>query len=181
MSRIGPVVQPSDADLATRARGGEVEAFETLVRRHARLAVAAAYRITRDAALAEDAAQEAFLRVHRSLGAYQERREFPAWLRRIATRCAIDLVRRRRAWEIPFPPWPEPADGGAARRIEDRIRLEAALARLSPVDRGLIIALKAEGRAVAEVARDFSMSETAVRVRTHRARARLRKILTEEK
>jgi RNA polymerase sigma-70 factor (ECF subfamily) len=181
VSRTGRVAEPSDADLAARARGGEIFAFEALVHRHAHTAIAAAYRIIRDPALAEDAAQEAFLRVHRGLGGYEERSEFAAWLRRIAIRCAIDILRRRHPREISLASGNEPADGGSERRIEDRIRLEAALARLSPVDRGLLIALKAEGRAVAEVAQDFSMSETAVRVRTHRARARLRAILTEER
>ena len=55
-----PEAKLSDGDLARRACAGEVSAYERLVRRHAAMAIGAAFRITRDQGLAEDAAQEAF-------------------------------------------------------------------------------------------------------------------------
>jgi RNA polymerase sigma-70 factor (ECF subfamily) len=81
------------------------------VRLAAPIAIAAARRITSDASLAEDAAQEAFLKAFRALDRYRPQSNFRSWVRTIAIRCAIDLVRRRRP-ESPLPdtqaarPWP---------------------------------------------------------------------------
>src|SRR5262245_2488963 len=91
-----PEAKPSDDDLVRRACAGEVSAFEQLVRRHAAMAIGAAFRITRDQGLAEDAAQEAFLKAFRALPAYKEQQTFAGWLRTITVRCALDTVRRRR-------------------------------------------------------------------------------------
>jgi RNA polymerase sigma-70 factor (ECF subfamily) len=170
----------ADADLVRLARAGEARAFEELVRRYASLAVGAALRVTRDPALAEDAAQEAFWKAYRALPRYREESHFGAWLRKIAVHCALDLMRRRR---------PEVAlENGASRlvarheekRHDDRSRLEHALGRISPRDREIVLGLSAEGRSVAEMAEELSMTPTTVRVRAHRARKKLVRILTEE-
>ena len=168
----------SDADLAGRARAGEVWAFEQLVRRHAAMAIGAATRITRDAGLAEDAAQEAFWKAWRALPSYREEQNFGGWLRRIVVRCALDIVRRRRP-EAPLTGF-ERSAGGEERAIESRSRLAHALARISGLDREILTAVKGEGRPVAEVARDLGMTSVAARVRLHRARTKLKKILMEE-
>ena len=167
-----------DADLARRARAGEVWAFEQLVRRHAAMAIGAAARITRDAGLAEDAAQEAFWKAYRALSSYREEQNFGGWLRRIAVRCALDILRRRRA-ETPLTGF-ERGSGAPERAIEARSRLAHALARISPLDREILLSVKAEGKSVADVAAELGMSAVSVRVRLHRARMKLKKILMEE-
>src|SRR5262245_57265480 len=91
-----PEAQSSDDDLVRRACVGEVWAFEQLVRRHAAMAIGAAFRITRDQGLAEDVAQEAFLKAFRALPAYREQQSFAGWLRTITVRCALDPIRWRR-------------------------------------------------------------------------------------
>lgn len=168
-----------DSSLARLAREGEAEAFEELVRRHAPMVIAAARRITLDTGLAEDAAQEAFWKAHRALPAYREQEQFAAWLRQIAVRCALDLVRRRRPEsELPGPDF-LPAGGREERRHEDRELLEFAFRRIAPRDRAILLATKVDGQSVADIARELSMTKTAVRVRSHRALRRLRKILKE--
>jgi RNA polymerase sigma-70 factor, ECF subfamily len=92
--------ESSDDDLVRRACAGEVSAFEQLVRCHAAMAIGVAFRITRDQGLAEDAAQEAFLKAFRALPAYREQQSFAGWLRTITVRCALDTVRRRRRPEV---------------------------------------------------------------------------------
>lgn len=168
-----------DSSLARLARDGEAEAFEELVRRHAPMVIAAARRITLDAALAEDAAQEAFWKAYRALSGYREQEQFAAWLRQIAVRCALDLLRRRR----PEAELPEPdrlsSPGRSEKRHEDRDLLEFALRRIAPRDRVILLAAKVDGRGMAEIARELSMTTTAVRVRAHRALRKLRKILGE--
>ena len=142
------------------------------------MAIGAAVRITRDGALAEDAAQEAFWKAYRALPGYREEQNFGGWLRRIAVRCALDLVRRRRP-ESPLDGW-EPVSAREESRLETRSRLSHALARISAEDREILLAVKADGRAVAEVARDLGITAVSARVRLHRARKKLRKILLEE-
>jgi RNA polymerase sigma-70 factor (ECF subfamily) len=168
------LVPSPDVDLAARAARGDVWAFEQLVHRHAGMAIGAALRVTRDRGLAEDAAQEAFWKAFRALPLYREEQNFAGWLRRICVRCALDIVRRRRI-EVPLS-GSEPAPD----REEARNRLERALSKLAPLDREILLALKADGRPVAEVARDLEMTAVAVRVRLFRARARVRKALVEE-
>jgi len=162
---------PAEASLVARALRGDEVAVEALVRTAAPAALAAARRVTGDAALAEDACQEAFLRAFRALGKFRPEASFRAWLRTIAVRCAIDVMRRRRP-ESPLPP--EPAGSPEDSRHEDADLLRAALAALSPVEREILLARELEGVDDREIARRLDMSVTAVRVRIHRARRRIR-------
>ena len=171
------IVPPDEAALVERARRGDDDAFAALVRIGAPAALAAARRITRDAALAQDAAQDAFLRAYRALGDYRHESSFAAWMRKIAVRTAIDLVRKRR----PEDPLGDdgPASSGRAsaraeeKRHEDADLLRQALATLSPLDREILLAREVEGIADREVAERFGMTVTGVRVRMHRARRKL--------
>jgi RNA polymerase sigma-70 factor (ECF subfamily) len=91
------------ADIVQRARRGEPAAIDEFVRGHWAPVWRAAFAITADAQLAEDAAQEAFIRALRSLDQLKERAVGP-WLRRIAINCAIDQLRRRpNGWVEPAP------------------------------------------------------------------------------
>ncbi len=169
---------PADeADLVARAQRGDESARVALVRLAAPAALAAASAITRDPALAEDAAQEAFLRAFRALPRYRPEGSFRAWVRTIATRAAIDLLRRRRpeaAISVIAPP--------VARETsrDDADLLVAALAALAPIDREILIAREVEGAADREIARRLGLSVTGLRVRVHRARRKLRALFEEE-
>jgi RNA polymerase sigma-70 factor, ECF subfamily len=174
--------QSSDDDLVRRACAGEVSAFEQLVRCHAAMAIGVAFRITRDQGLAEDAAQEAFLKAFRALPAYREQQSFAGWLRTITIRCALDTVRRRRP-EVKIERKEEQkflVDNRFEKRQEDYNRLQHALSQLPALDREIVLALKADGQSVAEVAQGLAMTKTGVRVRAHRAIRKLRRILMED-
>jgi RNA polymerase sigma-70 factor, ECF subfamily len=175
--------ESSDDDLVRRACAGEVSAFEQLVRCHAAMAIGVAFRITRDQGLAEDAAQEAFLKAFRALPAYREQQSFAGWLRTITVRCALDTVRRRRRPEVTIGRKEEQkvlVDNRFDKRQEDYSRLQHALSQLPALDREIVLALKADGRSVAEVAKELSMTKTGIRVRAHRAIRKLRRILMED-
>ena len=163
---------PDEAALIERARNGDEDAFTALARLAAPAALAAARRITGDAALAEDAAQEALLRGFRALAGYRHQTSFAAWMRVIALRAAIDLVRRRRV-EVPIAENLRPNTSEEKRHLDADL-LREALATLSPLDRELILAREVEGEADREIARRFDMTVTGVRVRIHRARRKLR-------
>jgi RNA polymerase sigma-70 factor, ECF subfamily len=170
-ARATPEELAAEGRLVDLARAGDDDAFAELVRIGAPAALGAARRITRDAALAEDAAQEAFLRAHRALADYRHESSFAAWIRKIAIRTAIDLVRRRR----PEDPIAESLISGASeeKQHEDADLLREALGALSPLDREILLAREVEGVGDREVARRFDMTVTGVRVRMHRARRRL--------
>jgi RNA polymerase sigma-70 factor (ECF subfamily) len=167
-----PAAAPDEAALVERARRGDEEAFTELARLAAPAALAAARRITGDPALAEDAAQDAFLRGFRALAGYRHQTSFAAWMRVIALRSAIDLVRRRRT-EVPIAENFR-ASGSEEKRHIDADLLREALAALSPLDRELFLAREVEGEADREIASRFDMTVTGVRVRIHRARKKLR-------
>jgi RNA polymerase sigma-70 factor (ECF subfamily) len=176
-----PETRLSDSELARSACAGEVSAFEQLVRRHAAMAIGVAFRITRDQGLAEDAAQEAFWKAFRALPAYREQQSFAQWLRTISVRCALDIVRRRRP-EVTIDEKEQQKfmrDNRFEKRQEDYSRLRHALLQLPALDREIVLALKADGRSVAEVAKELSMTKTGIRVRAHRALKKLRKTLME--
>lgn len=150
-----------------------------LVRGAAPTALAAARRITGDTSLAEDATQEAFIKAFRALDRFRPNSNFRAWVRAIAIRCAIDLVRRRRP-ESPLPET-QPAPGNEEGRHEDRDLLRAALAAMLPLDREIMIAREVEGVSDRVIAERFALSVTAVRVRVHRARRKIRARFEEER
>jgi RNA polymerase sigma-70 factor (ECF subfamily) len=86
----------SDADVMLRVKAGDQSAFEYLVQKYRRPIVSFMYRMARNAAAAEDLAQEVFLRVYRSRETYEASAKFTTWLYRIATNLAVNHARDTR-------------------------------------------------------------------------------------
>jgi len=118
-----------------RAQAGSASDFEALFRAHWGPAYRAAYLVVRDAAAAEDIAQEGFLAAIRALDRFDRRRPFGPWLHRIVVNRAIDWARARtlRA-EVELPETEAPAPGPA--ELEAVV---AALGALPPEQRGVIV------------------------------------------
>jgi len=95
-------MEATDIELVERVRGGDDDAFRVLVERHSRPIYRSAYRITNNAADADDVVQETFLRSYRALASFDSRATFTTWLHRIAINCALDLIdsRKRRDGRI---------------------------------------------------------------------------------
>jgi RNA polymerase sigma-70 factor (ECF subfamily) len=91
----GPESQ-SDADVMLRVKAGDQPAFEYLVQKYRRPMMSFMYRMARNAAVAEDLAQEVFLRVYRSRETYEPSAKFSTWLYRIATNLAVNHARDTR-------------------------------------------------------------------------------------
>ena len=85
----------------TRAREGDREAFEDLIRRFSRAVYAQVWGLVRDPAEAEDLVQATFLKAWRSLGSLEEPKAFPGWLMKIAGNLARDASRRHRPDPLP--------------------------------------------------------------------------------
>jgi RNA polymerase sigma-70 factor (ECF subfamily) len=86
----------SDLDLMLRVRDGDAASFETLLRRYRLPMVSYFRRMVRDQGMAEDLAQEVFLRVYKSRERYQPEARFTSWLYRIATNLALNAIRDRK-------------------------------------------------------------------------------------
>jgi RNA polymerase sigma-70 factor, ECF subfamily len=90
------VAELSDADIMLRAKAGDDSAFEYLVQKYRRAMVSFMFRMAHNSAVAEDLAQEVFLRVYRSRGSYEASAKFTTWLYRIATNLAVNHARDTR-------------------------------------------------------------------------------------
>src|SRR4051795_10383757 len=120
--------------LVRAAQAGDAEALEQLFRRHWPAAHRAAYLVVRDAAAAEDIAQEAFLAAVRALDRFDRRRPFGPWLHRIAVNRAIDWARAAK-----LRAEAEARDVPAPERAETDERMLPALASLDPEQRAVIV------------------------------------------
>ncbi len=148
--------------------------FEQLVQQHGSAVQGVCRSVLRDEHLGADAAQEAFLRLWATLEAGPRPRHFGAWLRRVAVRASLDLVRagraRQRAHEVAPPALerdaPPPA---AAQEGELRERFERALATL-PEGQRTVFALRHDaGLPLSEVAEVLGLALPTVRTQFARA------------
>ncbi len=86
----------TDAEVMLRVKAGDQSAFDYLVQKYRRPLVSFMYRMARNSAVAEDLAQEVFLRVYRSRASYEASAKFTTWLYRIATNLAVNHARDTR-------------------------------------------------------------------------------------
>jgi RNA polymerase sigma-70 factor (ECF subfamily) len=92
----GSAVGLTDAEVMLRVKAGDESAFEYLVQKYRRAMVGFMFRMSHNAAAAEDLAQEVFLRVYRSRSGYEASAKFTTWLYRIATNLAVNHARDTR-------------------------------------------------------------------------------------
>jgi RNA polymerase sigma-70 factor (ECF subfamily) len=85
-----------DLQLMLRVRAGDADSFDLLLERHRGPLASFFYRMLRDPALAEDLAQEVFLRVYQARERYEPEAKFTTWLYRIATNLALNAIRDRK-------------------------------------------------------------------------------------
>lgn len=123
-------------------RAPDEEAFAQLFAQYHRLVYKTAYLMLGDAAEAEDALQEVFLKVHRALGRYDSRKAaLSTWLHRITVNHCLNVRRRRRVVLVPLDDIATPASGAASayERIGDADAMMRALDRLSEKLRTAVI------------------------------------------
>lgn len=184
---------PSDAELVSDVRAGDESAFEELFRRHRRRVALIASRFFRRREQIEEVVQESFAKAFFALGEFSNRQaeSFGAWLARIAFNVCYDELRRlKRRPESSLSELAEdeaawlrarmrsPSDArGVESQAASRELAAKLLARLSPEDRLVLVMLDVEGLSTAEIAEIMGWSISKVKVRAHRARAHLRRVL----
>lgn len=182
-----------EAGLVEQARAGDPEAFRVLVERYQRKLYGLALAMVKEPDEARDVVQEAFLKAWRNLDRFEGQAKFYTWLYRIATNLCIDRARsRRRAPQVEFDEAIDREEQGASgispqrlgfdpgRALHDReIReqVTAALGRLSPIHRSVLLLREVEGLAYKEIAEAMQCSEGTVMSRLFHARKRMQQML----
>ena len=173
-------MQDEDRSIIDRIRAGDTETYALLVRKHqARIRGFCLWTLG-NAAEADDAAQEVFIKAYRGLGSFRAAAGFSTWLHRIAVNHCRDLLRKRvrertESWDALREEKGEAAEALAAR--EDpaalRRRLQEALDRLPEQYRAILILREVEGMSYEELAGFLGCSLDSVKARLRRARADL--------
>ena len=175
----------ADLELARRCGQGDVAAFEELYRLHAPRLYTLVLRMTGSEADAEDVLQEVFLQAHRKLTGFRGDSGLGTWLYRMAVNQALDFLRGRQAKmartttsydddAVAEPVAPAPVIPTAISRLD----LERSIARLPDGCRAAFVLHDIEGLAHNEVAALLGISEGTSKSQVHKARMRLRSMLS---
>jgi RNA polymerase sigma-70 factor (ECF subfamily) len=179
-----PIADANEQDIISRAKGGDMNAFEFLVRKYQRLIYALCHRITGAHQAADDLAQDTFIRAYQALPSFIDGREFYPWVRKIAVNNSLNFIKKRNR-EAPLadeetltrpnhlsshhesPP-------ETAERDELERKFKEALQAL-PADQKVIFTLRAiENLSYAEIAKALHIPTGTVMSRLSRARKKLR-------
>jgi RNA polymerase sigma-70 factor (ECF subfamily) len=162
--------------LVRQATGGDLDAFEELVRRMQRRVYGFAVQHLRDLDEAHDLTQEIFVKLYRNLARYDPTRPFEPWFWKLAANTTINYRRKR----VPVPADPEPdAVGASVDAVQHDPVLVDALSQLDPSYRLPILLHYYADLSLEQVAASLGVTIPAVKSRLHRARALLRNSLAE--
>jgi len=178
-----PALEP-DPDLLRRAQGGDETAFGIIMRAHYERTFRLICAILHNEADARDVCQEVWLKVWKQLPTFRGDSRFSTWLHPIATRRALDHLRKRRRWFDRFLPYDtgdenavevaEPATtenaGSLAEGNETVARVRAALASLPPKHRAVLALRELEGLSYEEIAQATGIPAGTVMSRLYHAR-----------
>jgi RNA polymerase sigma-70 factor (ECF subfamily) len=166
-------------ELVERAQRGDHDAFAALTRLFVARLDAAARLILRDHELARDAVQEGFIGAWRNLPTLRDPDRFEAWLHRLVFRACIDVIRRRsrRPIEVELAEIDHPSVTDAASAIADRELLDAALRRLQPEQRAVVVLHYFLGMPLPEVAATLGIPIGTAKSRHHRSLAEMRAVI----
>jgi len=185
----------ADQEVVQRARGGEEAAYRELLRRYQGPVFSLIYRMVRDRALAEDLAQDTFVKALNALDTYRSEFKFSSWLFKIANNVAIDYLRRRQLDTLSLDGGPNALTSQEVAQTTPRVvdrgetplqevearelgaAIEQAIGKLRPEYRACIILRHIEDRPYEDIAEILDLPLGTVKTYLHRARAELMDIL----
>jgi len=174
----------TDEQIVRDVLDGDRDAYRLLVRRYGDALHGHALRMVGDPDIAADLTQEALVTGYRRLASLRDAPRVGAWLFRILANLARDHLRARRKGRVPLDELPDLPGGGrgpdeAAASAEMGTRLAVALESLTPEQREVFLLKHVEGRSYEEIAAVMELSVGALKMRVHRARDALRRLLEE--
>jgi len=187
----------TDTDLAALAADGREGAYGELLKRYERPVFSLIYRMVRDRSLAEDLAQEAFIRAFNAISSYDSRYKFSSWIFKIANNHTIDHLRKRKLSTVSIHGSPHastprekertslvvestdenPLDYVEHRELGDQI--ERAIGELRPEYRTAILLRHVEGHTYEEISEIMDLPLGTVKTYLHRARSELKVLLSD--
>ena len=175
-----------DRELIERCRSGDDTAFGELVDRYKDLVFGLVYRMVADRSLAEDLAQDVFLKVHRGIPYFRGEARLSTWIFRIVQNVCVQARSRRPVAEplegTPRPDSPVREFGSEDRAfgdVETRDRLTKALSQLPEDYRLLVVAHYLRGVQYEALAEALNLPLGTVKTHLYRAKRRLRELLEE--
>ena len=177
----------SNSELVKKSQLGDKSAFEELVRRHQDLVFSLSFKLTGNKELANDVAQEAFIRAWKAIEKFRGDSTFGTWIYRITVNTAWTLRKKaKKHYSLNIEDTQEPVvidekkdPELVAINSDLSVVLRKALNQI-PLEQRIIVELKnIEGRSHKEIADYLDISVTAAKVRLHRAHQKLRNILEE--
>lgn len=192
---LGSILKPrkrpeamTDPELAASALAGSEDAFRELVRRFERPVYSLIVRMVQDPMLAEDLAQEVFVKAYRRLDTYDPERKLSSWLFKIAHNTTIDHLRRGTPETVPLEAEKDDERGGLASVLPDESvespsaqaerkdlarALEKAIGTLRPEYREAVVMFYAGGASYQEICEVTGLPMGTVKTNLHRARKQL--------
>ena len=177
----------SNSELVKKSQLGDKSAFEELVKRHQDLVFSLSFKLTGNRELANDVAQEAFIRAWKAIEKFRGDSTFGTWIYRITVNTAWTLRKKaKKHYSLNIEDTQEPVvidekkdPELVAINSDLSVVLRKALNQI-PLEQRIIVELKnIEGRSHKEIADYLDISVTAAKVRLHRAHQKLRNILEE--
>ena len=176
----------TDADFARKCRQNDAQAWRVLIGQHGSSVYRLAVRMLQKGWEADDATQETFLRVHRSINTFDPTRPLRPWILRIAYNvCLRRLGKAKKDMRANDPTElnrfenkHEPDPEKVMSQAEQGELIVAALNKIAAQDRALLIMHYREELSLAEVAQTTGISVNTIKTRMHRARNLLRRILS---
>jgi RNA polymerase sigma-70 factor, ECF subfamily len=186
---IKPNEHPEDAVLIRKAQEGDVDAFESLVKKYQQTIYAFCRRLTGAHQSADDLAQETFIKAYFALPRFDPRWPLYPWLRKIALNTGLNYLKSRDR-ERPFREGalpsrgdgPRPATSQPQARLEQaefEFRFEGAVASLPEEQKSVFVLRFYEGLSYEEISRALDVPHGTVMSRLNRARQRLRELLAD--
>ena len=185
-------MNPTDARLVEHALAGSQDAYRALVERHSRAVLTLVTRLVRDQGVAEELSQDAFVKAFGALRSFDSSYKFSNWILRIAHNVAIDYLRKARPPIVSIDDEVsgretadaladarEPSAFDRAVRRDFKDDLEAALAKLRPEFRRLVVMRYLEDLSYEDISEVVGLPLGTVKSHLHRARAALGRLLAE--
>lgn len=187
-----------ETELVQKSKKGDVSAFEELIADYRKKVLNHAYRMLGNAEDAEDAAQEIFIRVFRSISHFNEESTFSTWLYKICSNVCLDVLRKRKRqntagtvsiqqysseneeYELPIED-KAPTPYESAQKSEAVRVLEKALEQLGEEQRNVIVMRDINDLPYEQIAEAMNCSLGTVKSRINRSRLALRKLLEKDK
>jgi RNA polymerase sigma factor (sigma-70 family) len=168
---------------------GDAMAFQHLVEKYQHFVFTITFRVLKKREEAEEAAQDTFIKVYRTLASFEQRSKFTTWLYAIAYRTAIDMARKK---NYPIQSidddesYLQLADAAGEKPLDNiqqedlHHQLETAIARLKPLDGTLITLFYLHEKSIKEIAAITGLTNTNIKTKLHRLREQLKAYLEDQ-